>query len=471
MKNAGKARLTVLALIAIVALSACERKQEEIPGPVSLIKWNWISGSETADAVGVYGTMGVAASSNVPGAREDAVTWIDGDDNLWLFGGYGVDSTGYPGRMSDLWKFDPAAQDWTWVDGSPVRDQAGIYLTPGEPHPAAEPGARNGAVSWTGADGNFWLFGGLGLDQNGSIGQLNDLWKFDPATGEWAWMGGGSVRYQPGTYGDQGVPDPSNVPGARTGAASAVDAAGGFWLFGGYGYDAAGEKGRLNDLWKYDPATPEWTWISGGDEVGQQGVYGEVTVPDPANVPGGRNEALAWIGLDGFFWLFGGDGLDFSGYRGKLSDLWSFDPATLEWTWVDGTRIINFSGSYGDLNSSSTTAEPGSRYGAVSWISADGVARLFGGYAIDAANGEGWINDLWRYDSPIVSWTWLAGSSVRGASGAHGTQGTGASENHPGARYFAVSWIDSQGRRWLFGGYGLDSEGMGGRLNDLWRQD
>jgi hypothetical protein len=27
------------------------------------------------------------------------------------------------------------------------------------------------------------------------------------------------------------------------------------------------------------------------------------------------------------------------------------------------------------------------------------------------------------------------------------------------------------GRRWLFGGYGLDSEGEGGRLNDLWRQD
>jgi hypothetical protein len=326
-------------------------------------------------------------------------------------------------------------------------------------------------VSWTDASGVLWLFGGLGFDDAGAIGQLNDLWKFDPATGQWAWMGGSTVRYQPGTYGAPGVADPSNVPGARTGAVSAVDAAGAFWLFGGYGYDAAGDKGRLNDLWKYDPAASLWTWISGAAAVDPIGVYGTVTEPDPANVPGGRSDAVAWIGSEGHFWLLGGDGLDFSGYRGRLNDLWSFDPATLEWTWEDGTYVPNFGGTYGDLNSASTTSEPGGRYGAVSWISVEGVAWVFGGYTTDSENAEGLINDLWRYDSPIVSWTWLAGSSARGADGVYGTKGTAASENHPGARYFPMSWIDSLGRRWLFGGYGLDSEGEGGRLNDLWRQD
>jgi len=471
MKNAGKASLAVLLLAAMATFPACERKEEVIPGPVSPIKWNWISGGETSDASGVYGTQGVADPANLPGAREDAVTWVDVDDNLWLFGGYGYDSTGYPGRANDLWKYDQAAAVWTWVHGSSIRDQAGEYGVLGVPGPAACPGARNGAVSWTDASGAFWLFGGLGFDEAGSIGQLNDLWKFDPATGLWAWMGGSTIRYQPGTYGAQGVADPSNVPGARTGAVSAVDASGAFWLFGGYGYDAAGAKGRLNDLWKYDPAASQWAWISGADAVDPIGVYGEPTVPDPTSVPGGRSDAVAWIGSEGHFWLHGGDGLDFSGYRGRLNDLWSFDPATLEWTWEDGTYVPNFGGTYGDLNASSTTSEPGGRYGAVSWVSAEGVAWVFGGYTTDSENSEGLINDLWRYDPPIISWTWLAGSSVRGAAGAHGTKGTASSDNHPGARYFPMSWIDSLGRRWLFGGYGLDSEGEGGRLNDLWRQD
>ena len=471
MKNAGKASLTVLLLAVMAIVPACERKEEVIPGPVSPIKWNWISGGEAADASGVYGTRGVADPANLPGAREDSVTWVDADDNLWLFGGYGYDSTGYPGRANDLWKYDPADANWTWVHGSSVRDQAGAYGALGVPSPAACPGARNGAVSWTDSAGAFWLFGGLGFDEAGSIGQLNDLWKFDPATGQWAWMGGSAVRYQPGTYGALGVADPSNVPGARTGAVSAVDADGNFWLFGGYGYDAAGAKGRLNDLWRYDPAAALWTWVSGADAIDPIGVYGEPTVPDPANVPGGRSDAVAWIGYEGDFWLLGGDGLDFSGYRGRLNDLWSFDPATLEWTWEDGTYIPNISGTYGDLNMQSTTAEPGGRYGAVSWISAEGVVWVFGGYTIDSENAEGLTNDLWRYDSPIVSWTWLAGSSTRGAAGAYGTKGTASSDNHPGARYFPLSWIDSLGRRWLFGGYGLDSEGEGGRLNDLWRQD
>jgi len=41
----------------------------------------------------------------VPGARQDAVSWTDSAGNLWLFGGYGVDSLGNTGNHNDLWKF------------------------------------------------------------------------------------------------------------------------------------------------------------------------------------------------------------------------------------------------------------------------------------------------------------------------------------------------------------------------------
>lgn len=39
----------------------------------------------------------------------------------------------------------------------------------------------------------------------------------------------------------------------------------------------------------------------------------------------------------------------------------------------------------------------------------------------------------------------------------------------PSARASGVSWIDNAGNFWLFGGYGNDSIGNNGVLNDLWR--
>jgi N-acetylneuraminic acid mutarotase len=465
MKNTAKIILLAFALMAIT--SACQKSEETVTP--EYYKWTWTAGSNTVNQGGTYGTMGTPSSSNVPGAREDALTWADSSDKLWLFGGYGYDSTGYPGRMNDLWKFDPATLAWTWVSGSKVRNHAGSYGTLGVAGPSNVPGARTGAVSWTGPNGDFWLFGGLALDGTGSIGQTNDLWKFDPTTLEWTWVSGSSLRYQPGVYGTLGVAGPSNVPGARVGAVSSIDASGNLWLFGGIGYDAAGGKGWLNDFWKFDPTAREWTWVSGSDANNQIGVYGTLGTPEAANIPGGRQETLAWIDASGLFWLFGGDGFDYAGNRLKLNDLWKFDPATLEWTWIAGGKTGGTSGSYGTQGTGDSTNIPGARYGGTSWVDSAGIVWIFGGYGLDTAGSEGWLNDLWSFNSGNLTWAWQSGNSYHGAYGFYGTLGTADMANVPGARYFPASWIDSRDVRWIFGGYGLDSAGAGGRLNDLWR--
>src|ERR1017187_2302882 len=82
---------------------------------------------------------------------------------------------------------------------------------------------------------------------------------------QWTWIKGDSTRNQHGIYGTQGVPAAANKPGGRENAVSWTDGLGNFWLFGGWGYSAAG-YGMLNDLWKYDPTTNQWTWIN-GDKV------------------------------------------------------------------------------------------------------------------------------------------------------------------------------------------------------------
>jgi len=58
---------------------------------------------------------------------------------------------------------------------------------------------------------------------------------------------------------------------------------------------------------------------------------------------------------------------------------------------------------------------------------------------------------------------------VDNASGIYGTLGTAAAGNLPGARQAANAWIDSSNNLWLFGGYGYDSAGHLGYLNDLWQ--
>ncbi len=279
--------------------------------------WMWVSGSDTRDAAGEYGTQGEPAPQNVPGARRNASSWSDGSGNLWLFGGYASDSSGGSlGNLNDLWRFDGSM--WTWVSGSNTWNAAGKYGTQGVATPENVPGARNSASSWIDGSGSLWLFGGYGRDSEGDWGNLNDLWRFDGST--WTWVSGSDTRNAAGKYGTQGVAAPENVPGARNSAASWSDESGNLWLFGGYGRDSGGGLGRLNDLWCFDGS--DWTWVSGSDTRNAAGKYGTRGVAAPENVPGARTGASSWSDGSGNLWLFGGD----DGFFGWFNDLWRFAP-------------------------------------------------------------------------------------------------------------------------------------------------
>jgi hypothetical protein len=70
--------------------------------------WTWIGGSSSTAAPGTYGTQGIPAISNDPGAREQAVGWLDSSGKFWLFGGFGFDSSDVDDDLNDLWSFTPS---------------------------------------------------------------------------------------------------------------------------------------------------------------------------------------------------------------------------------------------------------------------------------------------------------------------------------------------------------------------------
>jgi hypothetical protein len=289
-------------------------------------EWTWIGGSNTPNAMGVYGTQGVAAATNVPGGRTASATWTDAGGNLWLFGGEGYDSAGTYGWLNDLWEYSPASGLWTWVGGSDTTQAPGVYGTQGAAAASNVPGARAYESTWTDSSGNFWLFGGVGYDYTtSSYFYFNDAWKYSPSSGEWTWVSGSNAPNVTGVYGTQGVAAATNAPGARAGAATWRDSGGNLWLFGGYWQNGDGSTWALfNDLWEYSPSSAEWTWVGGSSSADAKGLYGTQGAAAAANVPGARVTPAAWNDNNGNVWLFGGAGFDSAGSNGELGDLWKY---------------------------------------------------------------------------------------------------------------------------------------------------
>jgi hypothetical protein len=484
-----------------------------IDGPNSL--------GTTNNTPGNYGKISLPPPSpptqdtNVPGGRQFAAYWTDAAGNMWIYGGFGLDVSGaslpdLPGLLSDLWLYPPASSSPVlngWIPaGLPfttTTSTSGVTTNTANLLPdqttnngsGFNPGGRWGSISWS--DGtNLWLFGG---QCSCGTGLVNDLWKFAPGsydittppppatpthigsyteTGTWSNPSPGGAA----NYGTQGVPAASNLPGARWGAAFATDPSNTtVWVFGGQGLDSAGNLGLLNDLWKYTISgvgAGQWTWMGPtGSTSGQNnGVYGTQGTPLAANAPGpgGRQAAKMWVDAAGNVWLFGGLGLDSAGTRNPgslsglatgtsipdgalLNDLWKYNIATSQWTWVPAAG--NF---------------PGSRWGSVGFTDASNNIWLVAGwgYASTTDKSTGYLNDVWQYIQSTGQWIWWKGSTDVNQPGSFPTQyppswGVPYITNTPGGRFGAASWKqDSLFYFWIFGGEGFDISGTPGYLDD-----
>jgi hypothetical protein len=313
------------------------------------------------------------------------------------------------------------------VSGTTLINQKGTYTTVGA---TGFPSARWGASQCTDSSGNLWVFGGQGIDGAGSLGLLNDLWKYNIAGNTWTWMGptNSNVGQNNGVYGTLGTALAANAPGpgGRQTALLWADNTGNIWLFGGLGLDSAGTRSAgsstgglpngttpdgalLNDLWKFNIATGQWTWVFGGGAAGlanQTGVYGTAQVAAGTNVPGSRWSMAGFADASGNLWLFGGWGYasSLAQNTGYLNDVWEYQQSTKQWIWWKGSSDVNQAGSYPLQFSVSYFVPfvgntPGSRRGVAYWPQQDPGLYFwtFGGEGYDATGLSGYMNDTWNY--------------------------------------------------------------------------
>jgi N-acetylneuraminic acid mutarotase len=433
--------------------------------------FTWVKGPNTGGQVGTYGNMGVSAPANNPGARHGCGKWVDASGNLWCFGGEGYTTNNTLCWMNDLWKYNPTNNEWTWVRGSNAPNSTGSFGTMGVSAPSNDPPAREFMACWTDASGNFWMFGGDGVITSTLTApeKLGDLWKYNPTNNQWTWVKGYNTGGQSGVYGTAGVSSASNVPGGRMGPGVWSDAAGNFWMFGGLGFGSGALNGFLNDLWKYNPITNQWTWITGSNVTGQFGIYGILGTPSATNAPGGRFLPGHFTDASGNLYLFGGRGFGTSAVD-YLNDFWKYSPTGNTWTWIHGSGSVNVPGVYGTLGVSAASVTPGGRRGPASWKDASGNFWMFGGKGVATLNNLGELNDLFRYNPGVNEWTWMKGANVEDQTGTYGTLGITAPTNMPGARDYNTWWTSANGDFWLLGGEGFDASSTSGdNLSDLWK--
>jgi predicted Ser/Thr protein kinase len=224
---------------------------------------------------------------------------------------------------------------------------------------------------------DLWLFGGFdGLSLLG----LGDLWKLD-VRNNYTW-----VNYT--VEGDKPAPRGESIIW--------IDSQDNLFIFGGNN-DSLGTL-TYSDLWMFNSTSMQWNLLRNESDL----VRGELGNGTSETHPGPRFGAASWTQNDNELWFFGGIGVP-SVFI--YSDVWKYTIDSDTWTWMSGQSELSF-GPTDDVeyNTPSTTALPGSTYGAGVTQDTDGNVWIMGGRNFETTN------QLWRFNPISLEWTLLNGT-------------------------------------------------------------
>ncbi len=220
------------------------------------------------------------------GRSNSAMVELDG--TLWLFGGNTSENGGAFQPQDDLWAYDIAGGSWSEVQhsGGPEARLFHAMATDGE---------------------MIYVYGGG--DENAFLGPfLEDLWAYDPETGDWTEM------LHDGNNGPA-------VPEDRFWANLEYDAtSNSLLLFGGHDNT---DLGNTNQVYRYDLGEGRWYREEAGDtpNAGSNGFcdFPADFVDIDEDAPERRNAGASAMTGDGEMLIFGG-----KTDCGLVNDVWSY---------------------------------------------------------------------------------------------------------------------------------------------------
>lgn len=336
--------------------------------------WEWISGPGLRRGTIInpqYTTLNQFNANNHPGSRYNAITW-ELNGKLYLFGGaYEYDDDPYVYTRSDLWVFDPVTKLWACIN-------SGAYLNygaQGVPAASNHPGFVKDAYSWV-RNGKLYLYGGWHLLYGLGVGRGNNIWEYDPNNSVWTWIKGNSSSFNNGHWGTKNVTNSADMPAGGEKAC---------WYSAGKLY-VARDKG--DELWEYDHATNNWTWIK-GDTAAKPAMYGTKGISNALNTPGDKDTKASWEDNGKLYQI--------SGLHEHV--LWEFDPITKNWTWISGDTAGGKT-VYGTFRQADTTVRPIDEGPASSWKFGNKAYHMF--YKSSDV--------IWEYNHSTELWRWIKGS-------------------------------------------------------------
>lgn len=429
---------------------------------ISTNNWMWIKGynelNYTINNGKIIKFNGAIESENSPGFIDGYNTKWEYNGDLYLYGVYNVLNGNHHYNLDytsggkyfskSIWKYHSNLKKWQVIHSFDERSWQNfrwnpVYNTKGVEDENNYPSIRQplSPMSFNDNIGNLYMFGGTHTYNSGYY--FNDLWKFNINTKRWVWISGTNSSNQYGVYGTQGTTNATNMPGSREKGKTWTDGQGNSWLFGGNGYSAS-NFGNLNDLWKYDVSTNQWTWMKGSNLAGQLEVTSGLGISDSNNTPPANINSLNWNDNTNNFWLY------------TNGTMWKFDTTTSNWIKLTNPATSN----YGTIGVTSPTNNPGSISGGVTWTDTDGNLLFYS-------------QVLWKFDINTLMWTWIGGRGPSsqftnaGKFGNYGQFEQSFISNLPGSRGNTVSWKDNNSNFFLYGGSGWDEDSQGS-LSDVW---
>ena len=332
---------------------------------------------------------------------------------------------------------------------------------------------------------------------------------------EWTWLGPEEGEMKCLNETDlrcRGIYEPHNNsivwPGAR--CCSHVWSVGNIaYVWGGWGYDAKGKLGYLNDLWQFNSSSLTWAWIGGSREANK---------PSTPKWPGGRHyAAYAYDSKREAFYIFSGQGVPEGNHSDYLRDLWLFNMSNMRWKYVgnftepaprkwssfwsgkhglfvlggeggghrrtfndfwmfnyeksEWHKLYNRPGDiYGQYNASHKQF-PGERHNAFTVLGDDGDLYMFGGSGHGIKPNNGTTSDVWKWKVKEREWEFLGGNPGGvDEKGTCGTRGQSSSTFLPTARHagYNFDFLSPNGKMLIMGG---EHYGESVVFNDIWSLD